>query len=212
MESLISYLIFITLAFSMALEPGPGFIKLSIETSEQDKLAGLIAATGMFLGAWPHILIISIGINWLTEMQPAILSTLKIASGIYLIWLAYGLLTRKQVIFQEDTPYKSGKKERLQSLLSGFLLVFLNPRTPLLYSAFLPLFVDQNSELFIQSQLLILGATLCMVFLIVDCGYVIVYKNISTRFSNNSFVRKIAQIFGAAALLLLGIKLLVNDK
>ena len=215
MDIILLSLVFLAAALSLALEPGPGFVRLAVETTLYGRTRGLAVAAGMFLGALPYIIAVAFGLDRLLESVPGLLTVLRIAGGIYLVSLAFGMMRRASRTVQEDsaTDFTGQKGVRYNvacpGLRGGFLLVFLNPRTPALYAGFLPLFLDNDAALPASLQLLCLGGSLAAVFLIVDLIFVITARRLGTRLSVNGTAQRIARTICASALALFGIRLLL---
>jgi len=203
--------VFIGATVFLALEPGPGFIKLSSDAVQKGRIAATLAAFGMALGALPYIAIVSVGFDALVGAMPGMLAVLKFAGCAYLIWQASMLLRRRPGTDEAATGSHLGARPSLfRSLSDGFLLVFLNPRTPVLYAAFPALFLRQDAVIAPGTQLLLLGVAVASIFLIVDLAFVALARSAGQRLRASSGVQRVARYVGASLLLLFGARLLFS--
>jgi threonine/homoserine/homoserine lactone efflux protein len=215
MDTIVFLLVFLAAALSLAVEPGPGFFRLAAETTLHGRRKGMSAAAGMFAGALPYIIAVAFGLDRLLEAAPELLTVLRIAGGIYLVSLAVGMMRRPTGMPTDDSASgpalrKDARDDNAsRGMRGGFLLVFLNPRTPALYASFLPLFLDSGALIPPGLQLLCLGVGLASVFLIVDLVFVITAGRIGMRLSANGTARRIARAIAASALAVFGARLLL---
>jgi|GEM_PF-2502448 len=210
---LLTYLaLFVGASVFLAIEPGPGFVTLVGETARRGPLAAAFAALGMALGALPAVILVAVGLDALIAALPGALSLLKAAGAVYLVWQAAQLLRRPadtQRPAPADTAEGAGRPTR-NSLRAGALLVLLNPRTPALYAAFLPLFLRSDSGIPAHAQLLALGLGVIAVFLAVDLVFVAVASRIGARLADNATVGRVMRYLGASLLVLFGVRLLTS--
>ncbi len=90
MEMLLPFLGVATAIALGAISPGPSFLlvaRTAVATSRRD---GLAAAAGMGAGATLLALLVLAGLQSLFAAFPWVFGTLKIAGGLYLVWLAIG--------------------------------------------------------------------------------------------------------------------------
>ncbi|MEJ8573286.1 LysE family translocator [Microbaculum marinum] len=211
---LASYLgLFVVATVFLALEPGPGFVRLAADTLRGGRRSGLLVAVGMALGAVPYVVIVALGINALIGAMPTALSALKVAGFAYLVWQAVGLLRdRPPDGASSALPDRAGTAPRHLSggLIGGLLLVLLNPRTPILYAVYLPIFVRQEATVGTGAQLLMLGAAVTIIFLMVDIGFVLMVHRVGRRLRNLPGLRRTARYLGASLLVLFGARLLLH--
>lgn len=214
MTDFLFYALFLAVALSLALEPGPGFVKLAIETAAKGGASAVAAAAGMAAGAVPHVLLVSFGLDALADAMPDALSVARLIGGLYLVWLAVSLL--RQGAGRGDlaaAPAGAGGpgSSRVRSLVGGVALVLLNPRTPVLYAAFLPLFVREQSAMAVQTQLMGLGLAVVGVFLLVDLAFVAVLRRAGPCLRAKAGLARLMRYAGASAFALFGLRLLFRD-
>jgi threonine/homoserine/homoserine lactone efflux protein len=88
--------------------------------------------------------------------------------------------------------------------------VLLNPRTPALYSAVLPLFLREGTAWSVPVQLALIGLATASVFLAVDLAVVAVMHRLGTRLAAGPTVRRIVRYAGSSAFALFGLRLLLG--
>ncbi len=194
----------------LAVEPGPGFIKIAHETARGGKIAGRLAAIGMAVGALPHIALVAFGMMAILTQLPGLLWALKAAGGAYLIWQAASMARARPVREKPPDDGVADSAGRRSSFVGGFLLVALNPRTPVLYAAFLPLFLRTEVAMPVASQLLVLGGIVSMVFLVVDLFFVNFAQSAISRVRGWPRVVKWARYAGGSLMAAFGLRLILS--
>jgi threonine/homoserine/homoserine lactone efflux protein len=199
--------LFVGITILVALEPGPGFVKLSAETARNGVRAARRAALGMALGALPHIAIVASGILVLIHNLPGLLTALKVVGFCYLAWQARLLLLERPL--DADGPKRTTREMR-SSFTSGFFLVLLNPRTPIFYAAYLPLFLTHESAVAMSGQLLLLGVSVSAIFLAIDIVFIAFARRAASALGKSAMLRRVARYLGASLLGLFGLRLLLS--
>ena len=117
------------------LTPGPNFLAVAAASLGQGRMQGLAVAGGVATGVFFWVVLVAFGLGTLLEMVPAILTVLKIAGGLYLIYLAVRGL--RSGIRGEAVNLTAD--ERARSLKSnwqrGVLVVVTNPKAALMWIA-----------------------------------------------------------------------------
>ena len=156
MPALDTWLVFAGAALLMALSPGPNMVYLVSRSLCQGAAAGLRSWLGVALGFTVHMLSAVLGLTALFMAVPLGYELLKIAGGLYLLWLAWQALRPggRSPLQPRALPPESPR--RLFTM--GLLTSVLNPKVAMFYLAVLPQFIDpgQGSVLL---QSLSLGLT-----------------------------------------------------
>lgn len=112
------------------------------------------AVSGLLTGHFMAALLVATGVGTLVTHHPILLHALTLAGALYLIWMGWGLIQSPAVIHQDQVEISSSQSWYLRGVyLSGF-----NPKVLLLFLALLPPFIDAQSALSAQSQILFLAA------------------------------------------------------
>ncbi|MEO6012415.1 MAG: LysE family translocator [Devosia sp.] len=128
---------------------------------------GLLLELGATLARLTMVLIVAVALEAVTGLVSAIFDVIKYAGAAYLIWLGIGYLTSRSSITittgqAELTPWRQ--------VLSGFIVLWGNPKALLFFGAFLPQFVDPAYPAW--PQVIVLGLIEMGAAIIVDCGYI----------------------------------------
>lgn len=149
-------LTFSLLALGLVATPGPNMIYLVSRTLSQGRKAGFVSYAGVVTGSIFYLACAALGITTLLFAIPFAYDALRFAGAIYLGYLAWQTLRKKNgaSAFQiQDLPADSPR--RLYTM--GFLTNVLNPKQALFYLAVLPQFIDAQRGSVI-AQFLLLGA------------------------------------------------------
>ncbi len=161
-------LLFIPASFALNMVPGPNNL-LSMHNGQRfGFMYALGAGLGRLLAFSLMILLVATGLSTLLYASEAVFFSIKIIGAMYLFWIAYQLWTSdvsnvgSQKI-EHKTIYKLAKQE--------FLLAIGNPKAILIFTAFLPQFVDISKDS--SSQFLTLG----VIFLFLEILAVFLYAS-----------------------------------
>ena len=146
---------FVGLSLLLAMTPGPDTF-LVLRFSLQNSRSGLAAAAGSALGSLFWAFAVAVGLASLLEQSATAYRMVKIAGGIYLIYLGVRALLRRHREGASDLSEPSaGRQAPLSAFGSGLLSCSLNPKVGLFFLAIVPQFVPPNSSLL--SSVLTLG-------------------------------------------------------
>jgi threonine/homoserine/homoserine lactone efflux protein len=132
---------FLAVAILVALAPGPdNLLVLSLGMS-RGRTAGVAFGLGCALGCLNHTLLAALGVSALIAASPAAFTALKVAGGLYLIWLGVQALRNARAIGAPpagDAPAETPGRLFVKGLVANAI----NPKVILFFLAFLPQFVD----------------------------------------------------------------------
>ena len=133
---------FLLTSLVVVVVPGTGVIYTISTGLSQNWKASLVAAIGCTAGILPHLTASILGLSTILHMSAKAFQVLKLAGTLYLLYLAWSM-------WQETGSFaikKADKKLNIgQIALKGILINLLNPKLPLFFFAFLPLFVLPES-------------------------------------------------------------------
>lgn len=197
-ETVLYVLIFLGTAFLCALEPGPNFVHLSVQSMRNGRRHAIWAALGMHVGACPYVIATAVGLASLLEAMPTVLTALKWVAGGYLIWLGLQtFLDRSKPAGAASPANEAGTIKTASAFAKGLLLVLGNPRTPLIYATFPLLFVSASLPVPPALQLLAIAVATSLIFLCVDIAYVYSLERIQLRDRLSGFDRLVRWIGGS---------------
>lgn len=202
LELLIAFFI-ATAVFSYM--PGPAMLYTTAQTIAQGKRAGWMAAFGIHLGGYIHVIAAALGLAILFKAVPFLYVLLKFAGAAYLVWLGIKLLRSKpqNAHVDPDIHIKSPRRAFWESVT----VEVLNPKTALFYIAFLPQFTDTAASLPIWAQLFILGTIVNLMFSSADIMCVLLSAKIMGALKQSQTAGKWAQRMGGGLLIVLGLNL-----
>lgn len=159
-----SFVLFSTL---LALAPGPDNTFVLVQSMRYGARKGLFIVLGLVLGCAVHTTWVVIGVATLMERMPSLAVLLRVFGTLYMLYLAYLLLTADD----GSTPGEQEGKEgsHLFMLRTGFLMNVLNPKVGIFFLSFFPgfLFSDTLSN---YIQFIVLGLVFMAVTLLVFGG------------------------------------------
>ena len=135
---------FVGLSLLLAMTPGPDTF-LVLRFSLQNSRSGLAAAAGSALGSLFWAFAVAVGLASLLEQSATAYRMVKIAGGIYLIYLGVRALLRRQRETASDLSEPSARRQApLAAFGSGLLSCSLNPKVGLFFLAIVPQFVRRT--------------------------------------------------------------------
>ncbi|MEZ9704460.1 LysE family translocator [Vibrio breoganii] len=146
---------FIAAMTLLTITPGLDTVLVIRNTSRGGKWDGYATSLGICLGLYLHATWSAIGVAAIISQSPDLFNGIKIVGAAYLIYLGVSgarSLRRGVGALHIDSSEKG--VPRYISLREGFLSNVLNPKTAVFYLAFLPQFIDQNGNLWLQSMFL----------------------------------------------------------
>ena len=105
---------------------------------------GIAVSIGVVLGDLLFVLLVILGLEAVAGLMGGFFTILKIAGGLYLIWLGLALLKAKgkQLFLQE---IDQGKRGLLVSFSTGFFLTLGDIKAIVFYASLFPFFIDFSS-------------------------------------------------------------------
>jgi len=129
---------FFSAALIVQLIPGPGMLFILANGIAGGPRAGIAAACGAASGMVFHTFAAALGLAALFSQAPAAYDALRIAGGIYLLWLAIGhFRTASSALAAEPGERRPARRVFVRAWLNNLA----NPKVILFYLAFLPQFV-----------------------------------------------------------------------
>lgn len=138
----------------LILAPGTNMVMMLALASSQGAAAGRWAALGLACGVLAHTTLAATGGAVLMHQWPAALTWVKIAGGLYLLWLGAHMLYRQIWPAGGGRPVSA---PRLQTpFMQGVFSSVTNTKTLVLFVSFLPQFMEPQQA--IAPQFVVLGA------------------------------------------------------
>ena len=161
MEILISFILAVSI---LAISPGPDNIFVLMQSVVHGKKYGLATIIGLMTGCIVHTTFVAVGISTIIKENNTIFLVIKILGAVYLLYLAYKVITAGSEISMSTE--KIEKKTPYQLFKIGFIMNVLNPKVTLFFLALFPGFLF-SEILPISLQFYILGALFILVSFVV---------------------------------------------
>jgi threonine/homoserine/homoserine lactone efflux protein len=135
-----------------AISPGPSFVFVVRTAVAESRGAGLAAALGMGVGAFIYGVLAVIGLRTLMEEGGILLMLLKIAGGIYLVYLAWKIFrhAHEPIVVQSE-------EHRQASVARGFWqglgTQLSNPKIVAVFGAVFAALMPENAPLWLYVAL-----------------------------------------------------------
>ncbi len=125
----------------LALTPGPDMALILSRTFGGGRFHGFAALAGALSGVVVHTFAAALGLSAVIAASASAYHAVKIAGALYLVYLAWGALTRGAALKLEAAGGEAAGSLRA-SYLAGVLINLTNPKIILFFVTFLPQFID----------------------------------------------------------------------
>lgn len=158
-------LLFIPACFALNMTPGPNNLLSMNNARCYGFKSALIAGLGRIAAFSVMIALAASGLAVVLYASETLFLTIKVIGATYLLWIAFNLW------HSESSPVSELDSARNQLGLAKqeFLLAAGNPKAILIFTAFLPQFVDVSAS--VNQQFFVLGST----FLLLEMGAISIY-------------------------------------
>jgi threonine/homoserine/homoserine lactone efflux protein len=213
-----------------AYMPGPAMLYTAAQTVARGRRAGWLAALGIHMGGYVHVLGAALGISALFAAVPALYLLVKFAGACYLIWLGVELIRSKEDYSSvtSSTRNDSGASdsgasntgainsgnaaESKQAFSQSIAVEVLNPKTAIFYIAFLPQFTDPAVAMPLWVQLIVLGTIVNLLFSSADILCVLLSSSVVHYLSNTGSGTRAMRYIGGGILIGLGVNLALTGQ
>ncbi len=169
---------FIVAGLLLAMSPGPDTAYILGRSAQSGWRGGMVAALGIAVGIWVHILAAAIGLSALLMTSARAFMVTKLVGAAYLVFLGVKMIAstgQRQDFAMGRTPSATPTN---QIFWQGFLTNVLNPKVALFFLAFLPQFINSGTASKAAS-FLFLG----LVFDVVDTSWNLTVAGTAARFA-----------------------------
>lgn len=136
-------LAFLSAATLITISPGPDNLMVLSLGASRGRKSGMVFGLGCALGCLNHTLLAALGVSALIAASALAFSLLKLAGGLYLIYLGSQALRSRGEALNNGSG--NAAPESLRALFAkGLLANAINPKVVLFFLAFLPQFVDSG--------------------------------------------------------------------
>jgi threonine/homoserine/homoserine lactone efflux protein len=134
--------LFVVAVVALLLVPGPAVLYVVARSVHEGRRAGLGSVLGIYVGTLVHITAATAGLSALVLFSAAAFTAVKPAGAAYLVGLGLWTLVARR----PEAEVALGGEQRLsRAFAPGIVVNVLNPKTALVFLAFLPQFVDAEA-------------------------------------------------------------------
>lgn len=204
-----SYLMFVFASFILCVVPGPDMILVMSRTISQGPKAGFWAAMGINIGGYVHLVAAVLGLSAILETSAMAFNILKYIGAGYLVFMGVQSFFSKQNTIAIN-KLEEQELDKWKVFWQGFLSDALNPKVAIFFLAFLPQFIDAQSE-HRTMQIVLLGITVNVVGVLFN--FIIIYFSgiLSQVLQQNPKVNQWINKAVGGVFVLLGLRL-ANEK
>lgn len=148
-----TWLLYLFTCCGIAVVPGPNALLVLTHGAIHGRRKTLFTITGGVLGFALVLSLCALGLGALIQASATWFMALKVVGGLYLIWLGFGLWRAAPVSLDTvDTT-----NQRSWSLFrQGLVSAVSNPKAILLFTAFIPPFLDPHRNILAQTAVIAL--------------------------------------------------------
>jgi threonine/homoserine/homoserine lactone efflux protein len=203
---LTTLLLFIPACFALNMAPGPNNLLSMANAKRYGVRVACYAGIGRIVAFSGMITLAATGLASILYASEKLFLAIKLAGGLYLLWLAFQLWNADPA---DSDSAALGRKSLFGLARQEFLLAAGNPKAILIFTAFLPQFVDPSGD--VGVQFFVLGACFLILEWVAIAGYAYFGSTLRHWFSRPS-MRRIFNRTCAALLAGAGVGLLFARK
>jgi threonine/homoserine/homoserine lactone efflux protein len=160
---------FLIASFVVVIVPGITVSAVVSTALARGLAAGFWLELGVQLGRLSMIIVVAVALEAVTSAVSAAFDVIKYAGAAYLVWLGWSYLTSSKTV---DTTRAVAETAPLRQVISGFVVLWGNPKALIFFGAFLPQFVNPDYPAW--PQVIVLGLIEMGAGLIADGAYIII--------------------------------------
>ncbi|NKB55156.1 MAG: LysE family translocator [Alphaproteobacteria bacterium] len=168
MEQLSLYLPGIALAYTAFLlsimSPGPNILAIIGTSMSVGRPSGLALAFGVAAGSFCWAMLTVVGLSALLASYAVALTAIKVAGGLYLLWLGYKSLRSAAAAHEIEAGSLAGPtRSHFGYFLRGFTVQMTNPKAALAWIAIISLGLQADAPLWVGTSIVAGTAALSVV-------------------------------------------------
>lgn len=132
---------FLLTAVLITLAPGPDNLMVLGMGMSRGRRQGMAFGLGCAFGCLSHTTLAVLGVSALIAASPWAFGALRVAGGVYLLWLGWGALRSRGAVTACAVDAGSGTQSAVRLFARGMLANAINPKVVLFFLSFLPQFV-----------------------------------------------------------------------
>ncbi|WP_062464943.1 LysE family translocator [Demequina soli] len=203
-------LAFAAVALVIIVIPGPGVLYVIGRALQHGTRPAVVSAVGQAGGPVLHAVVVALGVGALIAASEAAFVVLKVAGGLYLVWLgvqAFRHRGARLAVTGDDAPVPPARRLLGESLVVGVS----NPKTLVFIAAVLPQFVDPGRGA-VGAQIVALGVTFALIGIASDSVYALAGGAARDWFARSPGRLATIRGGGGVAMAVLGLVLLLSRR
>ncbi|MBU3057710.1 LysE family translocator [Pseudomonas indica] len=140
-----TWLLFIPACFALNMAPGPNNLLSMHNAARQGLRIACLAAAGRLLAFAGMIALAASGLALVLQASATLFLIIKLAGGAYLLWLAFQLW--RSPVGETDATGSEPRLSLWRLARQEFWVAAGNPKAILIFTAFLPQFIDPQQPL-----------------------------------------------------------------
>jgi len=197
-----------------AFMPGPAILYTAAQTVARGRRAGFMAALGIHLGCYMHVIAAALGLSAIFTHVPLAYTLVKLAGAAYLVWL--GIKMIRQKLSPEDMAHDQEMigqaKSARRAFFESMTVEILNPKVAIFFIAFLPQFVDGQAGWPVWAQFIALGAFVNICFSSADVMVIFAADKVAKSMRGVGRKLDLPNKLAGLAIIGLGARLALTDK
>jgi threonine/homoserine/homoserine lactone efflux protein len=194
-------LAFCGVALVLAMTPGPDMALILRNTLRGGRAAGMRTVVGTSVGLVGWGLATALGVAAVLAASATVFTVLKIAGGIYLVYLGIQTLRslRRGIEPQSHMHQRQGSAFR-----QGVLTNLLNPKLAVVFTTLLPQFISESDPYVAKAALL------AVLFTVIGLAWLTLYVSVVHLVASSRRFRTTVEAISGAVLVALGVRLVVE--
>lgn len=199
--------LFLAASIAVTAAPGPDNLQVLARGISQGRAAGLVAALGFAAGLTFHTTLAAFGVAALLRSSPLAFEIVKIAGGLYLIWIGIKALTSRGLARAHERAAQPLSAIFRQSVIGNMM----NPKVTLFFVVFLPQFVDPSGSPRVAVQMVELGAVFMLQALAIFSLFGVFAGTLGTWLKRRPRVGVWLDRLAGATFIALGLRVALHD-
>ena len=183
--TLLTWTLLASACLAGAASPGPSIALLSKSVMDGGRRAGVVFGLAHGVGIFFYAFLVAFGLTVTLSFVPFLLNFLNFAGLLFLLWLAYVMLRSSFSLSEVDHHKFQISNTLLGNVVSGFLIVFLNPKIAIFFLAIFTQFVGEASS-FQEKAIMVFTATIIDTSWYVFLTFIIALPKFRTFLQSNS--------------------------
>lgn len=188
-----NFYLFLLASLLLNLAPGNDMLFVFSRTLSHGTKGGIYSSIGVFLGCIFHIVLAAVGLSAIIMKFSIAYDIIRYAGAVYLIYLGLKTILNKGNF--SETKNEGRKLSNRNLIMNGVITDILNPKVALFFLAFLPQFVNPDSQ-YAWAQFLALGFVFNIQGTLMLILFVLLIGKTTSCIKNTSFWLYIEKITG----------------